>query len=89
MPRRIAWCGGGGDRQELRVLKSSNFELVFPYSKETSVTLQWLQWTAADQRVPAHRDGPDAQRPGEWVPQGSCELADSHSLCVCVCVCVW
>lgn len=45
------------------------FELVFPYSKETSVTLQWLQWAAADQRVPAHRDGPDAQRPGEWVPQ--------------------
>lgn len=54
------WIKAGNKNPE-----TFKFDLVFPHSEETRVTLQWLQWAAADQCVPAHRDGPDAQRPGE------------------------
>lgn len=54
------WIKAGNKNPE-----TFKFDLVFPYSEETRVTLQWLQWAASDQCVPAHRDGPDAQRPGE------------------------
>lgn len=58
---------------------SSQTVPVFPCSQEAGVTVQWVQWAAADQCVPAHGDGPDAQRPGTWGPRAPMTLLGPQS----------